>query len=170
MLHLFVAFVCAQHADRLDILTMDLVSVGGIGFDSPLALSSSHACSLVWCHLRPSGVMPRYLGVSIPCRINAPVPHQSFSLSSPVVSVIDMFLSRSVPSHSLLWATLTDLSYQNRAMPASLLFRHPLLLSILWTSTVFPRTLDDDVVVTLVFRPTITKFVLATMSVQTEPV
>ena len=100
----------------------------------------------MWCHLRPSGVMPRYLVVSIPCRIDAPVPHQSFPLSPPIVSVIDMFLSRNVPSHSSLWATLTDLSYQNRAMPASLLFHHPFLPSILWTSTVFPRTLDDVVV------------------------
>ena len=93
-----------------------------------------------------------------------------FPLSPSIVSVIDMFLSRNVPSHSSLRATLTDLSYQNRAMPASLLYRHPFPAIHSLDEYGFPRTLDDDVVVTFVFRPMITKFVLATVSIPIEPV
>jgi hypothetical protein len=148
---------------------MDLVSVGGIGFDSLPALSSLHICSLVWCHLRPSGVMPRCLVVSIPCQIDTPVPHQYILFSYPYrfgdrhVSIPD----RAIPLAAS--ATLTDLCYQKRAMPASPSLHHYLILPpILWTCTVFFRTLDDDVVVTSVFRPPITKFVLATVSVQLQ--
>ena len=150
---------------------MDLVSVGGIGFDSLPALSSLHICSLVWCHLHPSGVMPRCLVVSIPCRIDAPVPRQYILFSHPYsfgdrhVSILD----RAIPLALLV--TLTDLSYQKRAMPASLSFHrlsNPAIHSL--DKYGFFRTLDDDVVVTSVFRFMITKSVLASMSVQLQPV
>ena len=110
------------------------------------------------------------LVVSIPCRINAQEPHQLILFIRPIVSVIDMLLSRILPIPLAALANLTDLAYQKRAMPASPSFHsYPSLPFILWTSTVPFRTLDDDVVETPVFRPTITKFVLATVSVQTEP-
>jgi hypothetical protein len=56
-------------------------------------------------------------------------------------------------------------------MPASLSFhRLPYPATHSLDKYGFFRTLDDDVVVTSVFRPTITKFVLVTVSVQLEPV
>ena len=147
------------------------MSVGGIGFDSLPVLFSLHICSLVWCHLRPSGVMPRCLVVSIPCRIDAPVPHQYILFSHPY-----RFGDRhvSIPDHAIslaVLATLTDPSYQKRAMPASLSFHrlsNPAIHSL--DKCGFFRPLDDDVVLTPVFRPPITKFILATVSVQLQPV
>ena len=136
------------------LLMMDLVSVGGIGFDSPHALPSLLSSSLVWCHLRCSVVMPRCLVMSIPCRIDAPVPHQCILFSRPIVSVIVLLLSWILPIPLAALATLTDLSYQKRAMPANPSFHnYPSLLSILWTSTVLFHMLDDDVVETLCFDP-----------------
>jgi hypothetical protein len=143
---------------------MDLVCVGGIGFNSLPALSSLHICSLVWCHLRPIGVMPRCLVVSITSKIDAPVPHQYILFSYPYrfgdrhVSIPD----RAIPLATS--ATLTDPCYQKRAMPASLSLHHYLILPpIPWTDTVSLCMLDD-VVVTSVFRSPITKFVLASVS------
>jgi hypothetical protein len=159
-----------MHIDYLS-LTIDLVSVGGIGFDPLPAPFSLHSYFLVWCHLRPSGVMPRCLVVSIPCRIDAQVPHHYIFFSHPYrfgdrhVSIPD----RAIPLAAL--ATLTDLSYQKRAMPASLSFhRLPYPATHSLDKYGFFRTLDDDVVVTSVFRSTITKSVLASMSVQLQPV
>jgi hypothetical protein len=109
--------------------------------------------------------------VSIPCRIDAPVLHQSNLFSHPYrfddrhVSIPNLAISLAA------LATLTDLSYQKRAMPASLSFHrlsHPAIHSL--DKYGFFRSLDDDVVVTPVFRPPITKFVLATVSVQLQPV
>jgi hypothetical protein len=151
---------------------MDLVSVGGIGFDPLPAPFSLHSYFLVWCHLRPSGVMPRCLVGSIPCRIDAPVPHQYILFSHPYcfgdrhVSIPDLII---VPLATL--ATLTDLSYQKRAMPASLSFHrlsNPAIHSL--DKYGFFCTRDDDVVVTSVFWSTITRFVLASVSVQLQPV
>ena len=133
---------------------MDLVSVGGIGFDSLPALSSLHICSLVWCHLRPSGVMPRCWVVSIPCWIDAPVPHQYILFSHPYhfgdrhVSILD----RAFPPAA--WATLTDLSYHKRTMPASLSFhRLPYPATHSLDKYGFFRTPDDDVDVTSMSDP-----------------
>jgi hypothetical protein len=115
-------------------LTVYLVSVGGIGFDSLPAPSNLHICSLVWYYLCPSRVMPRCLVLLITGKMDAPVPHQYILFSHPYsfgdrhVSIPDLAI---VPLAML--ATLTDLSYQKRAMPASLSFHqlsHPAIHSL----------------------------------------
>jgi len=80
----------------------------------------------------------------------------------------------SIPNHAIHLvplATLTDLGYQKRAMPASLVFFTTTLPShsILWTCTNPFRTFDDDVVVTFVSRYLIVKSVLTCVSIQIQP-
>jgi hypothetical protein len=108
---------------------VDLVSVGGIGFD-PLPAPSRFAYLLfgVWCHLCPSGVMPRYLVVSITCRIDVQVSHQyilfshTYCFGGRHVSTPDLAIQLAA------LATLTGLCYQKRAMPADPDFnRYPTL-------------------------------------------
>jgi hypothetical protein len=119
----------------------------------------------LWCQLRPSGVMPRCLVLPIPCQIDAPVPHQLSYSATPIVSVIDMILSQIVPSNSSLWQPLLILVIRKGQC------RKPFFSPLSYPAIHFLdeygffRTLDDDVVVTSVFRSTITKSVLASVSV-----
>ena len=60
-------------------------------------------------------------------------------------------------------ATLSDLSYQERAMPADLVFHH---YPIPWMSTDPFHSLYNDVVATFVSHYMVTKYVLTSKLVQ----
>ena len=79
----------------------------------------------------------------------------------PIVSVMDMFLSRIVLF--VMLATLNDLSYQERAMSTASVFpRYP----ISWTSTDLFRLLDNKVVATFVSHYRFIECVLTSELVQ----
>ena len=79
----------------------------------------------------------------------------------------------SIPNHAIHLvplATLTDLGYQKRAMPASPIFHlYPTLSSHSVDVYGSLRTLDDDVVMTFVSHYLIVKSVLTCVSIQIQP-
>ena len=100
-----------------------LVSVGTIGFD-PLPTLSFLAYLLfgVRRHLCPSKVMPWYpefqepfAGVMVRYRVYFSATH-TYYFGDKLVSIPNHAI------HLVPLATLTDLGYQKRAMPASLVF------------------------------------------------
>jgi hypothetical protein len=142
------------------------VSVGGISFD-PLPAPSSFAYLFfgVWYHLGPSRVMPRYLVVSIICRIDAQVSHQYFLFSHTYcfggrhVSTPDLAIQLAVWQPPLVFVTrkgqCQQILFSTAIQPY--LDEYGSLLS------------DDDVAVTSVSRYMITKSVLIPKPVQMQP-
>ena len=111
---------------------VDLVSVGGIGFD-PLHAPFLFASLLfgVRRHLCPSRVMPWYqvfqtpfAGVMLRYRVDI------FPPPTHIISVIDLSLSRIVPSISSLWQPLLIFVIRKGQCQQALLFlRYPTLSS-----------------------------------------
>ena len=134
-----------------------LVNVAGFGSDPlqlNLCISPVPFSFGVWCHFCPSRVMPS--DPDTVCKNGAQVSRRCLS-SSPVYHFGDGHVS--IPDHSfVVLATHNDLSYQERAMSAALVFPDILFLGRV---RIFFRPLDNNVVATFVSHYMIIECVLA---------
>ena len=120
-----------MHIEYYLVAYSDLVIVGGIGFNL-LPAPSFFACLLfgVWCHLCPSRVMPWYqvfqtpfAGVMLRYRVDI------FPPPTRIISVIDLPLSRIMPSISSLWQPLLIFVIRKGQCHQALFFLHYISLS-----------------------------------------